>query len=141
LNPNLAWALLFSGWVKVLLGEPGAAIDRISRAMRLSPQDAQFFNMQAALACAPLVAGRYSEALTFAWAEVRGHQHYILSNSIVAASAALAGRLADAQKAVARLRQIDSALRISSLKELVPMRRSEDMARWTEGLREAGVPE
>ena len=28
LNPNLAWAWLFSGWVRVWLGEPEAAIER-----------------------------------------------------------------------------------------------------------------
>jgi adenylate cyclase len=33
LNPNLAWAWLFSGWVKVLLGEPKVAIERFARAM------------------------------------------------------------------------------------------------------------
>jgi len=33
LNPNLAWAWLFSGWVKVLLGEPEVAIERFARAM------------------------------------------------------------------------------------------------------------
>ena len=27
LNPNLAWAWLFSGWTKVWLGEPEAAIE------------------------------------------------------------------------------------------------------------------
>jgi tetratricopeptide (TPR) repeat protein len=39
LNPNSAWAWLFSGWVRVWLGEPEAAIDRVSRALRLNPTD------------------------------------------------------------------------------------------------------
>ena len=29
LNPNLAWAWYFSGWVKVWLGEPEEAIERV----------------------------------------------------------------------------------------------------------------
>src|SRR5262249_13841390 len=37
LNPNWAWAWLFSGWAKVWYGEPDAAIEQITRAMRLSP--------------------------------------------------------------------------------------------------------
>jgi len=64
LNPNLAWAWLCSGWVKVSLGEPDAAIERVARAMRLSPQDPQILSMQNAIACAHIVAGRYAEALS-----------------------------------------------------------------------------
>lgn len=30
LNPNLAWAWLFGGWVKILMGEPEVAIERVS---------------------------------------------------------------------------------------------------------------
>src|SRR5262249_48167783 len=50
LNPNLAAAWIFSSWVKVWLGEPEVAIERSARAMRLSPNDPQFFNMQAGTA-------------------------------------------------------------------------------------------
>jgi adenylate cyclase len=39
LNPNLAAAWYYSGFVRVWLGEPDAAIDHIARAMRLSPLD------------------------------------------------------------------------------------------------------
>ena len=37
LNPNLAWAWAFGGFVKAWLGEPEAVIERITRAMRLKP--------------------------------------------------------------------------------------------------------
>ena len=39
LNPNLAWAWLWSGWVRVWLGETEAAIERVGHALRLSPND------------------------------------------------------------------------------------------------------
>ena len=42
---------------------------------------------------------------------------------------------------MARLRQLMPDLRISNLKELFPIRRTEDFDRWTEGLRKAGLPE
>ena len=42
---------------------------------------------------------------------------------------------------MARLRQLDPALRISNLKDLIPLRRPEDLARLAEGLRKAGLPE
>jgi hypothetical protein len=53
----------------------------------------------------------------------------------------LAGNIEQVQKAVARLRQIDPALRISNLNDLTPLRRSKDMAKYSEGMRKAGLPE
>jgi hypothetical protein len=60
---------------------------------------------------------------------------------VFAASNALAGRLKDAQKAMARLREIDPTLRVSDLKDLTPLQRPEHAARYAEGLRKAGLPE
>ena len=42
---------------------------------------------------------------------------------------------------MAKLRAIDPALRVSNLGDLTAMRRPEDMARYAEGLRKAGLPE
>jgi hypothetical protein len=42
---------------------------------------------------------------------------------------------------MARLREIDPGLRLSNLAGLAPpFRQPEDLARWTEGLRKAGLP-
>jgi hypothetical protein len=60
---------------------------------------------------------------------------------MAAASNALAGRLGQAHKAMARLRQIDPTLRVSDMKHLFLCRRPEDLARYEEGLRKAGLPE
>jgi TolB-like protein/Tfp pilus assembly protein PilF len=139
LNPNLAWAWLFSGYTKAWLGEPETAIERVTRAMRLSPQDSQFFNMQTAMSQVLFLAGRYAEALSWAEAAVRGNPGYVFANGCVAACAALAGRPEVAEKAVARLRHLQ--LRISDLMEIFPFRQPEHRAKWLEGLRIAGVPE
>jgi hypothetical protein len=61
---------------------------------------------------------------------------------ITAASNALAGHMEEAKKVGTRLRQLDPALRVSNLKDaLGPYRRPEDLARYEEGLRKAGLPE
>jgi hypothetical protein len=60
---------------------------------------------------------------------------------IAAASYALAGRLAEARKTMARLRELDPALRVTNVKDWVPFRRPEDLAKFAEGLRKAGLPE
>jgi TolB-like protein len=141
LNPNLAWAWHFSGILKALLGEPEVAIEHIARAIRLSPHDPQIFGMHTATACAHFFAGRYAEALSFAQMAVREQPNYIIGTCMAAASSALLGRLAETQKAMAHLRKIDPALRISNLTELIPIRRAEDIAKWAEGMRKAGLPE
>ena len=140
LDPNLAWAWLFSGWVKVWQGEPEVAIERVDRAMRLSPYDPHICNMQAAIASAHFFAGRHSEAFSWAQTAVREQPNHLIAVCIVAASGALSGRLDEAQKAVARLRSsFEPDLRIARLHDLIPCRRSEDLAMLSEGLEKAGL--
>ena len=142
LNPNLAWAWVFGSWVKIWLGEPDAATERGARAMRLSPNDPEvLFYMQTATAYSHFLVGRYAEALSWAQTAIRQRPDFVISICAAAASGALAGRLGEAREAMARLRQLEPALRISDLRELFPFRRLDDVARWAEGLRIAGLPE
>jgi TolB-like protein/Tfp pilus assembly protein PilF len=142
LNPNLAWAWVFASWVRIWLGEPEAATERAARAIRLSPNDPEvLFFMQTATAYSHFLFGRYAEALAWAQTAMRQRPDFVISICAAAASGALAGRLSDAQEAMARLRQLKPALRIADLKELSPFRRPEDSARWAEGLGKAGLPE
>ena len=141
LNPNLAWAWVFSCWTKASLGEPEVAVEHGNRAIRLSPNDPQRFSVYCALGLAHFIAGRYSQALTFTDAAARDHPEYLLGRCIAAASAALAGRSAEAQKAMVAARQLDPTLRLSNLRNLQPIGRPEDFARWEQGLRLAGLPE
>jgi len=142
LNPNLAWAWLFSGWVRVWLGEPEVAIEHLARAMRLSPHDSHTFQMQMATAAAHFFAGRYAEASSWAEAAARQQPDHLSAACTAAVSGALAGRLSEAEKAMSRVRQLHPTLRISNLKNHIPpFRRSEDFARWADALRKAGLPE
>jgi TolB-like protein/Tfp pilus assembly protein PilF len=141
LNPNLASAWLFSGWVNVWMGEPEIAIQRFARAMRMNPQDPLFFQMQAGTALAHFFASRYAEASTWAEMAVREHRSFLLVLCTAAASDAFAGRAVEAGRAMARLRQDDPDLRLSNLRDLLTLRRPEDFAKWEEGLRRAGLPE
>jgi tetratricopeptide (TPR) repeat protein len=141
LNPNLASAWLFSGWAKASLGEPEVAIEHVTRAMRLSPNDPLKFSMFCALGLAHFIAGRYTQALAAAEAAARDRPEYVHPICIVAASAALSGALDEAKKAMVILRQLDPTLRISNLRRLQAIKRPEDLAKWEEGLRLAGLPE
>jgi tetratricopeptide (TPR) repeat protein len=141
LDPNLAWIWQFSAMAKAYGGEAETAIEHAARAMRLSPQDPQMFGMQVVMAQAHFFAGRYDEALSFAEAAVRQRPNFFIAICVAAASAALAGKRAKAEKAMARVRELNPGLRMSNLKDLLPLRRPEDFACWAEGMRKAGLPE
>ncbi len=141
LNPSRGFAWFVSGYIKLWLGEHEAAIDRETQAMRLSPNDPQIFNMQSAIACGHFFGRRYEQALSLAEASMREQPDSVHSTSVAAASAALTGDRAAAEKAMAGLRRIMPDLRLSNLRDLYPFRRTEDFDRWAEALRKAGLPE
>ena len=142
LNSNLAVAWDIIGWMKICLGDPDTGIRNVALAMRLSPLDPRISFWQFHTSLAHFVAGRYDEAASWAARSLRNQQDYLPPIRILAASNALAGRLQEAQKAIARLRQLDPSLRISRLEDVLPpLRRAEDRARYVEGLRKAGLPE
>ena len=148
LNPNLAEAWHFSGWVRIYLGEPELAIEHLTHAMRLSPVDPLTFVTLMAIAFAHFFAGRYNDASS--WAEkalaaspprLREKAVYHPALLIAAASNALAGRLEKARNAIAQSRQISPTAHISNLKNQIPLRRADDLVRYAEGLRKAGLPD
>ena len=99
------------------------------------------FAMQMATAWGHFFLGRDDEASSWAEAALRQQPNFFVATCVAAAAAALAGKTAEAARAMTRLREIDPALRLSNLHELLPFRRPEDFARWAEGLRLAGLPE
>jgi TolB-like protein/class 3 adenylate cyclase len=142
LNSNLAGAWSFGGWVKIWLGEPEAAIERFARAMRLSPLDPFVPGMRAGTAYAHFFLGRYDEAASWAAMALQNNPDFQTGLRIDAASNAMAGRPEQAYKAVARLRQLNPSQRVSTLKDVRgPYWRAEDLSRYEEGLRQAGLPE
>jgi TolB-like protein/class 3 adenylate cyclase/Tfp pilus assembly protein PilF len=142
LNSNSADAWNFGGWVKNWLGEPESAIERFARAMRLSPLDPWAMGMRSGTAHAHFFLSRYDEAASWAAMALQDNPNHQGGLRIAAASNAMAGRPEQAHRAVARLRQLNPSLRVSTLKNVLgPYRHTEDLSRYQEGLRQAGLPE
>ncbi|MFO1056476.1 MAG: BTAD domain-containing putative transcriptional regulator [Dongiaceae bacterium] len=141
LDPNWAWGWLFGGWVKVWLGEAEPALDRVARAMRLSPRDPQRFNMSTVVAWGHFLAGRYAEARGAALAALSEKPDYVSALRLLAAAGALGGWPEDAARAMARLATLDPGASIAGIRARDPLRRDEDLARFAEGLRRAGLPD
>ncbi len=140
LNPNLAAAWFLGGFVRVWRGDPDGAIEHFAQAMRLSPRDPETYRMQAGMAVAHLFAGRFDEASSWASKPLQDLPSFVMAVAIIAASHALAGRTAEAQRAMRHLRQIDPALRIATIGDWLPIRRPQDLATLSDGLRKAGLP-
>jgi len=142
INPNSWTAWRYSGEIKLWLGEPEAALDHLAHAERLSPVDPCMSELWSLMAHAYFMAGRYDAAASCAARVSRGLRDFPAGWRISAASAALAGRVEQAGLALARLRELTPALRVSTLRSFLgPYRRPEDVARYQEGLRRASLPE
>jgi adenylate cyclase len=142
LNPNLAQAWGTSGWMRIYLGEPAEAIERFERAMRLSPLDPLASQTYSGIGLAHIYAGRYDEAASWASKAMLEQPDSAMPARLAAIAYALSDRMVEAREAMARLRVIDPALRLSNLERVAgPLRRAEDRARYIEGLRRAGLPE
>jgi tetratricopeptide (TPR) repeat protein len=110
LNPNLAAAWFYSGYVKLWLGEPNTAIEHFARAMRFSPVDPTMPRLQAATADAHFHAGRHDEAAAWVALALRDAPDHHNALRINAAANALIGQLERAGNSIARLRQLDPML-------------------------------
>jgi TolB-like protein/Tfp pilus assembly protein PilF len=141
LNPNLAAAWFLGAFLRLWHGETEQAIEHFTHAMRLSPLDPELYRMQAGMAAAHLFVGDFDMASSWAEKAVRDLPSLLLATAVLAASHALAGRTADAQRAMDHLRQLDPKLRLSNLTDWLPVRRPDNLVTLVNGLRRAGLPE
>src|SRR5438132_12906897 len=110
--------------------------------MRLKPLNPRETAARAGTAHAYFFLGRYDEAASWAATALQDNPDYQPGLRIAAASNAMAGRPEQAHKAVARRRLLNPTLRVSTLKDVLgPFRPAEDLLRYEEGLRQAGLPE
>jgi TolB-like protein len=141
INPNIPAAWLVGGWSKIYLGDPEQAIGYFARAIRLNPLDPLIARMHTGVAAAQFLAGHYREAAVSAENALRQHPNDLPLLRVAAASHALAGQMTDASKNIARICQLDPALRLSRVAAIAPCRRPEDVSRYVDGMRRAGLPE
>ena len=140
-NPNLGSAWYVSGWIRLFLGKTKEGTEHLERAICLSSCDPLIFKVRAGLGYAYFLAGRYDEAAALTLDALGARPGYLTAMRGAAASHALAGRLDEARKLMARIHARDPSLRVSSLPDLMPFSREQDFGRWTDGLRKAGLPD
>jgi TolB-like protein/tetratricopeptide (TPR) repeat protein len=141
LDPNLAAAWEYSGAIRAWLSDPDTAIERLTRALRLSPLDPLLPRRLNIIGFAHFIAGRYDEALSWGMRALRDQPDFLAALRLVAATSACVGRMDEARAAVARHMKLDPAMRVSKLRQYNPTRQPADFARFAGALRKAGMPE
>jgi Flp pilus assembly protein TadD len=139
IDPNLAMAWGFSGWVRTWLADRDGAIRDLDHAMRLSPHDPQAGVTQGAIACAHFLAGRNDEAILWAESATRLRTSYQIATCVLGAALARCRRTEEARRIMSGALKANPGLRIASLLRMFPLRLAEDLAHWRAGLERAGL--
>jgi TolB-like protein len=140
LNPNLAVAWYYAGWIEVWLDNAAGALERFGNAARHSPLDPLMFNFNAGISSAYFVAGSLDHARVYAIKAIEERPDFAHALRVAAASCALSGRPDEASRHIATLRRVDGDLRISNVKERVTFHPN-TLIKLLEGLRLAGLQE
>jgi TolB-like protein len=140
LNSNLALVWYCDGWVRLILGQPEAAIETFTRYTRLSPLDPFTPYIQAGMAFAYFLIDQYDKGLS--WAE-KSFQEFKVAHTFAAyaANALFAGRAVEAKAAVLQWHEIDPEMRLCHINDLFPTRKQEYREKILNALRNAGLPE
>ena len=142
LNPNMAMAWCHVGYILTHMGDYDRGIASIARAIRLSPLDPSLHGFLRGIARAHLLAGRYERAIDWGERALREPPKSAHALRTLTAAYALAGNLPEAHRILAMLREVQPSFRLTTAsKSIAAYHRSDDMERFLDGLRLAGLPE
>ena len=140
-NPNLGSAYLARGFLRVWDGGSDNAIADFEQSMRFSPRDPFSFTSMIGMAFGNYNAGKFAEAANWADKAIRTFPFFIPGLQIAIMCYVGAGRIKDAQKAMADCLRMIPDLRGSTIEELDGLRSPELRMRMREALIKAGLPE
>lgn len=140
LNPKLGLAWYVSGWIRLMVGDVSTAMQHLTRAVELSAFDPLLTKIEAGLAYAHFLAGRYDEACVMASRALRTRPSYLTAVRGAAVGHAFAGRVGEARRLIAFMQERDPSLRMSNVNQLLPMT-AEHLDRFADALHKAGLPD
>jgi tetratricopeptide (TPR) repeat protein len=141
LDPSRAVAHGWLGIVLALRGRPQQAIASLDLALRLSPQDPAKGMFLVGIAWAHFGAERYEQAVDWAQRAVAHDPRNDMAYRTLAGSYAQLGRLEEAQRALEEELRLNPGLSLRRVRQQNPTTDPDFLARWLEGLRQAGLPE
>ena len=141
-NENLAPGWANRALASTFMGEHDVAIEQVSRVFRLSPIDPEIYRLEVTMAFAHVLLARYAEAASWATKALARQPNFVPAMRAATVAHAFIGNLGEAQRLLGQMRQMDPSLTQSSYRtRLTFFRRPQDVDRFVEGLRLAGLPE
>lgn len=140
LNTNDAQSWYQLGWVRVRAGRPREAIEPLSRAERLSPNDPLRFAFLIVRAQAHFALGEYSRALSLADRSARLPHAHAQSEAVRIACLVKDGQLQVAHEAMTTFRSDHPDFTQALFREAHGFARNEDLSPYLEALEQVGLP-
>jgi adenylate cyclase len=141
LNPSFALGHAYLALQLAFAGEPDEAIDEAETAIRLSPRDPELFHFFVAIGTAHFVAGRYEEAVAWAEKSVSARPSVPGPLRLLTTSLAHLDRTDEAREVFKRVLEITPHVSATGIRSAIHFSKSEDLQRYIDGMRKAGLPE
>jgi adenylate cyclase len=141
IDPNSPRALNASAMAHNDMGDTETAIKHAERALRISPRLPANYAPYTCIAAAHLQELRYEEAAAAAKKAIQLYKYMMLAHLILAASCAQVGRLDEAGAAIRQSLELDPKLTVSRVLDIYPISNYKNLDAFTDGLRQAGLPE
>jgi adenylate cyclase len=141
LNPNFAIAHSFLGAGLALSGHGEQAFEWIEKARRLSPRDIFRDEFDVHTSMAYFQIGNYEKAAEFAAKASLPRPGHVYPHLILAASYGHLGVLETARYESSKIAQLVPGFSLATAEKVCVFMVADDIARFVDGLRRAGVPE
>lgn len=135
-----AWAWSRSGWIDAYKGKPDSAIERLTIALELAPDDPLAFNAMVGIGCAHFGAGRYSEAARWQARALAEHSSSAWIHRTLCPAHLIAGAKDQARRSLDALREKYPDLTVSKVPEGLPPLPEDFRDRVMDALEQAGLP-
>ncbi len=139
LNPNSADVLTMRGMVLNFLGRPAEGLQDIETAIRHNPHHPDWYLI--AIGRSYYMLGRYEDAIPHVERLVEATPELAIGRLMLVAVYAASGRLDAARAEVSAYLKINPTLTIVQVRKIVPFQNQEDLERYLDLLRQAGLPE
>ncbi len=141
LNPNLAIAWCFSGLSHCYAGNHDEGLRRIKKSCRLSPSDPHIFFFETALIMPHLMRGDYASAIDVGRRSLQLNPCFSSTYKGYLAALGHMGKAREGGEVLRRLLELEPGFSVQEAVRRSPLTRPEDIDRYADGLRRAGLQE
>jgi tetratricopeptide (TPR) repeat protein len=140
INPNFAMAHSWMGAAHALTGDGASAFKWIEKARKLSPRDMFKEEFDVHTSYAYFQIGDYQNAYAYGLKAMLPHPEHVYPRLLMATSLAHLGNLVAAEAQARRIRELVPGFTLAGTEKSCVFVRDNDIARFIDGLRLAGLP-